>query len=141
MQCNLCVADVNLGTIVLGGSSKSATFDTSNGSNRYHPTCAGQVAQQLGVWQVARELGLCCESLKRRVEEKASRRQGAMRFVEVRGTDVMAAAGSDGTVVELSATDGTRMAVRLVCCTFSRRQPPTMNPTSACNATGEPASI
>ena len=39
--CNLCVADVNLGTIVLGGSSKSATFDTSNGSNRYHPSCAG----------------------------------------------------------------------------------------------------
>jgi hypothetical protein len=72
-----------------------------------------QVAQHLGVWQVARDLGLCYESLKRRVEEKASRRQGAMRFVEVRGTDVMAAAGNDGTVVELSATDGTRMAVRL----------------------------
>lgn len=40
-NCNLCVADINLGTIVLGGNSKTATVDTTAGSNRYHPTCAG----------------------------------------------------------------------------------------------------
>jgi len=40
-NCNLCEADVNLGTIVLGGPSKSATFDTNNGADRYHPSCAG----------------------------------------------------------------------------------------------------
>ena len=39
--CNLCVADINLGTIVLGGASQSTTVDTTTGSNRYHPTCAG----------------------------------------------------------------------------------------------------
>jgi hypothetical protein len=40
-SCNLCVPDINLGTIVLGGPSKSATLDTTAGSNRYHPSCAG----------------------------------------------------------------------------------------------------
>ena len=40
-NCNLCVPDVNLGTIVLGGGSKTATVDTTTTSNRYHPSCAG----------------------------------------------------------------------------------------------------
>jgi len=40
-NCNLCVPDVNLGTIVIGGGTKSTTIDTTTGSNRYHPTCAG----------------------------------------------------------------------------------------------------
>jgi hypothetical protein len=40
-NCNLCVADINLGAIVLGGSSKTATVDTTLGSNRYHPSCTG----------------------------------------------------------------------------------------------------
>lgn len=39
--CNLCVADVNLGAIVLGGSAQTTTVDTTTGKNRYHPTCAG----------------------------------------------------------------------------------------------------
>lgn len=39
--CNLCVADINLGTIVLGGPTQTATIDTTTGSNRYHPTCTG----------------------------------------------------------------------------------------------------
>ena len=75
---------------------------------------AARLAQSLGVWRVARDLGLCYESLKRRVEEKASRKEpGAVRFVEVRGSDLMNVASCDGTVVELQATDGMRMTVRL----------------------------
>jgi hypothetical protein len=75
---------------------------------------AEKLAQSLGVWRVARDLGLCYESLKRRVEEKASGKQAdAVRFVEVRGADLMSVASSDGTVVELYATDGTRMTIRL----------------------------
>jgi hypothetical protein len=77
-------------------------------------TRATRLAQRLGVWRVARDLGLCYESLKRRVEEKASRKEtGDVRFVEVRGSDLMDVASSDGTVVELHATDGARMTVRL----------------------------
>jgi hypothetical protein len=40
-DCNLCKPDVNLGTVVVGGGSKSTTVDTSKTSNRYHPSCAG----------------------------------------------------------------------------------------------------
>jgi hypothetical protein len=39
--CTLCVPDINLGTLVVGGASKSATVNTTKGSNRYHPSCAG----------------------------------------------------------------------------------------------------
>jgi len=76
-------------------------------------TPAVQMAKRLGVWRVARELGLSYESLRRRVEEKASRTEATMGFVEVRGADLMAEATSDATVIELFATDGTRMVVRL----------------------------
>ena len=75
---------------------------------------AAKLARSLGVWRVARDLGLCYESLKRRVEERASQKKtGSVRFVEVRGADLMDVASRDGTVVELHATDGTRMAIRL----------------------------
>ena len=40
--CNLCVPDVNMGTIVLGGGAKTAVVDTTTSSNRYHPACAGK---------------------------------------------------------------------------------------------------
>ena len=40
-SCNLCVADVNLGAVVLGGETKTTTVDTTTSKNRYHPTCAG----------------------------------------------------------------------------------------------------
>jgi len=74
---------------------------------------AATLAGRLGVWRVARDLGLCYESLKRRVEEEASRKEaGAVRFVEVRGAD-LDVARSDGTVVELQASDGTRMTIRV----------------------------
>lgn len=42
--CNLCVPDVNMGTIVLGGGAKTAVVDTTTSSNRYHPACAGKSA-------------------------------------------------------------------------------------------------
>ena len=35
--CNLCVPDINVGTLVVGGAAKTATVDTTTGSNRYHP--------------------------------------------------------------------------------------------------------
>jgi hypothetical protein len=76
-------------------------------------TPAMQMAKQLGVWRVARELGLSYESLRRRVEEKASRTEATMGFVEVRGADLMAEMSTDNTVIELFATDGTRLVVRL----------------------------
>jgi hypothetical protein len=76
-------------------------------------TPAVQIAKQLGVWRAARELGLSYESLRRRVEEKASRTEATMGFVEVRGADLMAETTTDGIVMELSATDGTRLVVRL----------------------------
>jgi hypothetical protein len=75
---------------------------------------SAKLARNLGVWPVARDLGLCYESLKRRVEENGSRKKaGAVQFVEMRGADVMDVASSDGTVVELQATDGARMRIRL----------------------------
>jgi hypothetical protein len=40
--CNLCTPEVNLGAIVVDGGAKTATIDTTTGSNRYHPTCAGK---------------------------------------------------------------------------------------------------
>lgn len=74
---------------------------------------AVQLAGRLGVWRVTRALGVSYESLKRRVEEKASRKESQVGFVEVRGADLMGEMASDGTVVELFAADGTRMVVRL----------------------------
>jgi len=40
-NCNPCIPDINLGAIVVGDTPKSAVVDTSKGSNRYHPSCAG----------------------------------------------------------------------------------------------------
>ncbi|MBN2575652.1 MAG: hypothetical protein JXP73_13890 [Deltaproteobacteria bacterium] len=40
-SCNLCLPDITLGTIVVGGEAKSANIDTTKGQNRYHPDCAG----------------------------------------------------------------------------------------------------
>ena len=74
---------------------------------------AVQMAELLGVWQVARELGLRYESLKRRVEEKAARKKAPTGFVEFRGADLVAEAAGDGTVIEVATTDGTRMVIRL----------------------------
>ncbi|HEY5282742.1 MAG TPA: hypothetical protein VIM14_08130, partial [Polyangia bacterium] len=40
-NCNLCVADINLGTLVVGVPTSAVTVDTTKGKNRYHPYCAG----------------------------------------------------------------------------------------------------
>jgi hypothetical protein len=36
-----CVTDVALGALVMDGPARAATFDTTGGPNRYHPTCVG----------------------------------------------------------------------------------------------------
>jgi len=43
-NCSPCVPDINLGAIVVGDPAKSTVVDTTKGSNRYHPTCAGTSA-------------------------------------------------------------------------------------------------
>ena len=40
-NCRPCTADINLGAIVVGDSPKTAVVDTTTGSDRYHPSCAG----------------------------------------------------------------------------------------------------
>jgi hypothetical protein len=40
-NCRPCAADINLGAIVVGDPPKSTVVDTTKGSNRYHPSCAG----------------------------------------------------------------------------------------------------
>ncbi len=38
---NQCVADLNVGALVIDGAGRTVSFDTTNGPNRYHPTCSG----------------------------------------------------------------------------------------------------
>jgi hypothetical protein len=40
-NCRPCTADINLGAVVVGDPQKTAVVDTSTGSDRYHPSCAG----------------------------------------------------------------------------------------------------
>ena len=40
-NCHPCVPDINLGALVVGDPPRIAVVDTTKGSNRYHPTCAG----------------------------------------------------------------------------------------------------
>ncbi len=40
-NCHPCIPDINLGAIVVGDPPKTVVVDTTKGSNRYHPTCAG----------------------------------------------------------------------------------------------------
>jgi hypothetical protein len=40
-NCRPCVPDINLGAIVVGDPPKTAVVDTTKGSDRYHPSCAG----------------------------------------------------------------------------------------------------
>ena len=40
-NCVQCVPDLNVGALVIDGASRTVMFNTSNGPNRYHPTCAG----------------------------------------------------------------------------------------------------
>jgi hypothetical protein len=62
--CNLCVADVNLGAIIVGGGSKSATVYTTTSGNRYHPSCAGLSAGNDAVVQfsIKETVGLTLET-------------------------------------------------------------------------------
>ena len=77
---------------------------------------ATELAQELGVYRVARELRVGYESLKERAG--AAGENGARpadTFVEVDGASLFAAApaASVGSAVELSDASGTKMVIRL----------------------------
>jgi hypothetical protein len=89
---------------------------------------AAEFARELGVYRVARALGLNFDTLKRRVKySKSSVRQrrrvirsapAAMNsgFVEVTGLGEISRAGlAVQTVVEVVASDGARLSIRLQC--------------------------
>lgn len=89
---------------------------------------AAGLARELGVYRVARALGLNFDTLKRRAKQsgaRSSRRRGVARracvpmssgFVEVRGlAEVSRAALAQQTVVEVVASDGARLSIRLQC--------------------------
>jgi hypothetical protein len=40
-NCRPCIADINLGAVVVGDAPKTTVADTTTGSDRYHPSCAG----------------------------------------------------------------------------------------------------
>ena len=40
-NCRPCIPDINLGDIVVGDSPKTTVVNTTTGSDRYHPSCAG----------------------------------------------------------------------------------------------------
>ena len=40
-NCRPCAADINLGALVVGDAPKTTLVDTTTGSDRYHPSCAG----------------------------------------------------------------------------------------------------
>jgi hypothetical protein len=78
-------------------------------------SAATELAQELGVYRVAREAGVGYESLKDRVEvhgEHGAREAGA--FVELAGASLVSAApATAGSEVELSDASGTTMVIRL----------------------------
>jgi hypothetical protein len=76
---------------------------------------ATELAQELGVYRVAREVGVGYEALKDRVEahgEHGARESGA--FVELAGASLVSAASAPArSEVELSDASGTTMVIRL----------------------------
>ena len=76
---------------------------------------ATELAQELGVYRVAQEVGVGYESLKDRVEaqgEHGAREAGA--FVELAGASLVSAAPATArSEVELSDARGTTMVIRL----------------------------
>lgn len=89
---------------------------------------AAALARELGVYRVARALGLNFETLKRRAKHSGTRiaqRRLVARaapvahshsFVEVTGLGGLGAAGLAGqTVVEVVASDGARLSIRMPC--------------------------
>ncbi|HLA70357.1 MAG TPA: hypothetical protein VK624_02530 [Steroidobacteraceae bacterium] len=89
---------------------------------------AAALARELGVYRVARALGLNFDTLKRRAKQsgaRSSRQRGAAGrafapvssgFVEVRGlAEVSQAVLAGQTVVEVVASDGARLSIRLQC--------------------------
>jgi hypothetical protein len=87
---------------------------------------AAALAKVLGVYRVARALGLNFVALRRRRSALGSREEGRFRakesqplegqargFIEVKGIPLVPPAVSDGAVVEVVAVDGARLTLRL----------------------------
>jgi hypothetical protein len=90
---------------------------------------AAGLARELGVYRVSRALGLNFDTLKRRAKQSGARgspRRGMARsvpaalntgFVEVRGLAQISPRSvvAEQTVVEVVASDGARLSIRLQC--------------------------
>lgn len=85
---------------------------------------ATSLARTLGVYRVSRALGLNYGALKERVAPTGQRgsrtrdagplpRKSRGSFVEVRGVPLLGGFSNEGTVVEVVASDGTRLTIRL----------------------------
>ena len=60
-----CVADLNVGALVIDGASRTVTFNTTDGPNRYHPTCAGSstAGDETISFTLPQAGGCCCRLL------------------------------------------------------------------------------
>jgi len=76
---------------------------------------AGAAAQRLGVFRVARALSLNYQTLKRRAGMADTERPAAGRtdFIELPGVSTPFAGARDEAVVEVLATDGAKLTVRV----------------------------
>lgn len=76
---------------------------------------ASAAAQRLGVWRVSRALSLNYRSLKRRAQPDEAQRAPARGadFIELNGLAGFREAAADEAVVEVLATDGAKLTVRV----------------------------
>lgn len=78
---------------------------------------AARLAQGHGVYPVARALRISFEGLKRRIAESMAGSTATVgrpsAFVELTGAELLGGSVMPGTVVELSDTAGTRLAIHL----------------------------
>ena|SRR5208337_3725373 len=86
---------------------------------------ASRAARRLGIWRVARELKVNYMALKKRTARSAPTRRGAQpskrrevasaapQFIELSGLGRQESVVREETVMDLVASDGTRMTIRL----------------------------
>ena len=80
-------------------------------------TEAVSLADDLGAYRIARDLGVSYETLRNRMERKAAAgavlATGPAGFVEVQGAELLEAGVPFGAVVELLDSDGAQLTMRL----------------------------
>ena len=80
-------------------------------------TEAVSLADELGPYRIARDLGVSYETLRNRMEREAAAgavlAAGPAGFVEVQGAELLRDDGPFCAVVELSDADGARLTLRL----------------------------